>query len=94
MRKKKIHTFECYQTFTPTDDYENFYNSVKQLNLHYFNDKNCNHYVDGKYVAKYPEIEEKHPEIRDAHYNVRRGQIYKIVVDLYSDGSYKIRPKK
>lgn len=94
MKKKKIYSFECFQTFTPTDDSVNLDKCMKQLNLHYFNDENCNHHVDGKYVAKYPEIEKQHPEIKDAHYEIRRGVRYKIKVDLYSDGSYKIKVVK
>lgn len=90
-QKVKLYTFKCKQTFSP---WENLDECIKMLNHYYFNDHECNHVVDGKLVSKYPEIEEQHPEIKDAHSNIRRGMNYKIEVDFYSDGTYKIKSVK
>lgn len=60
-----------------------------ELNLHFFNDTVCNHWVDGKLVAKYPEIEKSNPLINDAHYNVNRGCRVTVIIELMSDGTFR-----
>lgn len=61
------------------------------LNLHFFNDTVCNHWVDGKLVAKYPEIEKANPLINDAYHNVNRGSRVTVIIELMSDGTFRQR---
>lgn len=63
--------------------------AFEAINLHYVGDKNCNHMVDGKMVAKYPDKECQ--EMEDAHYNVMRGYSVKTVIQLMSDGTFKVK---
>lgn len=93
VKKTKLGTFELDQEFDPNASSSLISEALKLLNLHYFNDPVCNHLVDGVICPKYPEIEKQNPAISEAHYNIRRGTIFKIVVDLYSDGSYVIKTR-
>lgn len=64
----------------------------RALNLHYVKDENCNHYVDGKIVSKYPQFEKDHPEFKDAHYRVNMCRRQRVAIDVYEDGSLTLRP--
>lgn len=61
------------------------------INLHYTGDTNANHWVDGKLVAKYPEIEKARPEFVEAHYNVNRGFCAKVTIQLMEDGTFRTK---
>lgn len=61
------------------------------LNLHHFNDKECNHYVDGKLVSKYPSLETK--EVKEAFWRIHAGTIVTVIIKVYSDGSYEMERK-
>ena len=60
------------------------------LNLHYLGEENCNHMVDGRWVAKYPDIEMTVPEFKNAHYNAQSAYNEKILVNLMEDGTLRI----
>lgn len=74
----------------PNDKVED---AVKMINLHYFNDEQCNHMVKGEMVSKYPKIEAEHPEFLDAHCNIRRSQWKQIKIEIWSDGSLRFPNK-
>lgn len=91
MKKEKvvIHTFDY--SINLYLDGEQRTKMLKRLNMFYYGDECPNKIVDGKYVPKYPEIEENHPEILEAHYNIRRSNHKKIQVELLSDGTLRIK---
>jgi hypothetical protein len=60
-----------------------------ELNLHFFNDTVCNHWVGGNLVAKYPEIEKANPQIFDAFSNVVRSNRAIVIMQLMSDGTLR-----
>jgi hypothetical protein len=88
---KVIYTFESTLKYDPGERDSQL--MMTALNFHFFNDGHCNHYIDGKYVAKYPEIEASNPLIKEAYYSVRCGQYVKVFIDLHEDGSKSIRMK-
>jgi hypothetical protein len=61
------------------------------LNLHYLGDVECNEWRDGKFVAKYPELENKTPELQESHYTINRGCIINIEVELLENGYLKLK---
>jgi hypothetical protein len=62
--------------------------AMEKLNLHHFNDKECNKFVDGIVVAKYPEKET--PEIMDSYRNAHRSYEVLIEVNLMEDGTLQL----
>lgn len=89
VKKKLLGTFEQEINFSL--NHEVLRESLRLLNLHNFNDEECNHYVKGKLVSKYPNLET--PEVKEAYWRVNAGRVCTVTVELYSDGSYKIAPK-
>lgn len=85
-KKKLLGTFEQKISFSLSP--EVLEESLKLLNLHNFNDKECNHYINGKLVAKYPSLETK--EVKEAYWRVNAGTVFTVAVELYSDGSYEV----
>ena len=80
--------------FKVSSDFQLDYDQLKEakgiINLHYLGDTVCNHVVDGKMVAKYPEKETK--ELEDAHCNLYRSHEIEVTVQLMEDGTIRLKP--
>jgi len=86
---KVLHTFK--KKIVIHLDYDESDIATSALNMFYVGEPNCNHLVDGKLVAKYPEIEKSVPAFRESHYNCRRSQIVIIEVELMENGTIRIK---
>ena len=86
---KVLHTF-TKEIVLSLDGFE-IQDAIKLLNLHYIGEENCNEYKDGKYVAKFPDIERDVPAFVESHYTVRRGKVVKLKVELLEDGSLRVK---
>ena len=59
-------------------NYQQLQKARAAINLHYLGDAECNHYVDGRCIAKYPEKETQ--ELKDAHFMVNMGFSVKVTI--------------
>lgn len=59
--------------------------ALKLLNQHYLGVDDCNHVVDGRLVAKFPDRET--PELKESHHNIRRSMKISLDFNLMEDGS-------
>lgn len=66
--------------------------AYRELNLHFFNDEDCNKYDEsGSLVAKYPELETL--EVKNAYWCCKQNFYIKVIVQLMEDGTFKVREK-
>lgn len=59
--------------------------ALRLLNQHYLGVDDCNHIVDGRLVAKFPDRET--PELKESHHNIRRSVRISLPFNLMEDGS-------
>lgn len=64
--------------------------AMRELNVFYTGDKDCNVLKEGKYVSKYPEIEKKNPKFQQSHYNANRCYRQTVKVNLMENGRLEI----
>lgn len=69
---------------------EDIQKAMRIINEHFCGEADSNKFVDGKWVAKYPEIEAAHPEWAAAHRNLRSHTRARLSVSIYSDGTYEL----
>lgn len=62
---------------------------IKKVNLFYLGDENCNHMVNGKMVAKYPDKETQ--ELTNAHFAAHGSYFIELSIDFDEKTG---RPKK
>lgn len=82
-----LHIFEV--TVDVALSHTDIIKAYKILSLHHLGDEECNILKDGKWVAKYPELE-KTTGIKDASYAVRRTYRKNIKVALLKNGELEI----
>ena len=94
MKNKKtkpvfLATYELVSSYSIKND--NAEDLNRRFNLHYLGHEIPNKLVKGKLVAKYPEKET--PQFMEVINRLRSTHIFDVFVDVYSDGSRKLRLK-
>lgn len=59
------------------------------INKHYLGDENCNKYLNGELVAKYPEKETE--DYKNANFNCCKGFSQEVTLQLLENGSFRIK---
>jgi hypothetical protein len=66
--------------------------AMAKLNVFYTGDVECNvRDTQGRFVAKYPEIEKNVPAFTESHYAAVRHYQTTVMVELLSDGSIRLK---